>query len=63
MEKNYRLALKFFTETKNEEQLIRAYKEIDCFMEIYENYSWFFSFNPNEINKNDNQYLTEEIKY
>jgi len=31
MENKYQLAIKFFTETKNEEQLVIAYKEIEIF--------------------------------
>lgn len=49
METKYKLATKFFTETKNEEQLIIAEKEIDSFMSTYENFLFYYSFDPLNI--------------
>jgi hypothetical protein len=63
MEEKYRLAIKFFTETKNEEQLNIAYKEIDTFMETFENYLSYFTFDPKNISEDVFTHLTEENKY
>ncbi len=62
MEIKYRLATKFFTETKNEEQLIIAEKEIDTFMSTYENFLFYYSFNPENIPEKYYNSLTEAHK-
>ena len=59
MKSKYNLAVKFFTESKNEEQLELTYKEIDSFMKNYETFKFYIKFNTNEINSNS---LSEEEK-
>lgn len=53
MKSKYKLAVKFFTETKNEEQLELTYKEIESFYESYLQFQFFFEFSldhlPEEI--------------
>lgn len=62
MEHKYRLAIKFFTETKNEEQLNIAYKEIDNFMQTYENFLFYFTFDSENINQKYYDGLSEAHK-
>jgi len=62
MENKYQLAIKFFTETKNEEQLIIAYKEIEMFMQTYENFIFYYAFDPKNINAKYYDALSEESK-
>ena len=62
MENKYRLAIKFFTETKNEEQLEIAYKEIDKFMETYENFLSYYKFDPKNVSEEILSKLSEENK-
>jgi len=50
MRNKYVLAIKFFTETKNEEQLTIAYKEIEAFTETYNNFCFYYFFDPENIN-------------
>jgi hypothetical protein len=49
MKSKYALAIKFFTESKNEEQLDLSYKEIEKFMTTYEEFKFFFNFSIQEI--------------
>lgn len=63
MKANYKLSLKFFTETKNEEQLIIAYSEIESFMGTYEKYVSYFLFDPHNINRKYLSALSEQNKY
>jgi len=62
MENKYQLAIKFFTETKNEEQLNIAYKEIELFMQTYENFLFYYSFDPQNIAIKYYEALSEESK-
>ena len=62
MENKYRLAIKFFTETKNEEQLSIAYKEIELFRETYESFLFYFAFDGKNIEKKHYDMLSEENK-
>ena len=62
MENKYQLAIKFFTETKNEEQLNIAYKEIEQFMQTYENFLFYYSFDPQNIATKYYDSLSEESK-
>ena len=59
MKLKYKVAVKFYTETKNEEQLNYAFKEIESFTEIYNNFKWYYKFNLENI-KNKNGYLIIE---
>jgi hypothetical protein len=51
MKNKYKLAIKFFTETKNGEQIHIAYKEIDEFYDIYYLYKYYYNFSVKNINK------------
>lgn len=62
MKNKYKLAIKFYTETRNEEQLQIAYKEIDKFYEIYYLYKYYYTFSPKRINKQIFPMLSEEEK-
>lgn len=62
MENKYILALKFFTETKNEEQLEIAYNEIEAFMETYENFLFYYYFDCKEIEQTYLDCLSDELK-
>lgn len=62
MEEKYRLAIKFFTETKNEEQLVIAYKEIDNFMQTFDSFISYYTFNPKNIHPDVYSHLSEESK-
>jgi hypothetical protein len=59
MKSKYALAIKFFTESKNEEQLDLCYKEIEKFMTTYEKFKFFLNFSIQEIEPDS---LTEEEK-
>jgi hypothetical protein len=60
MKNKYKLAIKFYTETRNEEQLQIAYKEIDKFYEIYYLYKYYYNFSPKKLNKQLFSLLKEE---
>lgn len=62
MENKYHLAIKFFTETKNQEQLIIAYKEIESFMQTYENFLFYYNFDPKNIATKYYDALSEESR-
>jgi hypothetical protein len=44
MKLKYRVAVKFYTETKNQEQLNLAYKEIESFTENYKHFKYYYKF-------------------
>ncbi len=44
MKLKYKVAVKFYTETKNQEQLEYAYKEIESFTENYKNFKYYYKF-------------------
>lgn len=60
MKIKYKLAVKYFTETKNAEQLILAYNEIDEFYDIYYLYKYYYLFSVKSINKQHFAILGEE---
>ena len=62
IENMYNLAIKFFTELKNEEQLNITYKEIENFMEIYQNFLFFLNFNSFKIKLEYIEALSEDLK-
>jgi len=49
MKLKYKVAVKFFTETKNQEQLNYAYKEIESFTENFNKFKWYYKFNTERI--------------
>ena len=60
MKNKYHLAIKFFTESKNEEQIEISYKEIENFMETYEEFKYFLNFTVEIIPIELIETLTEE---
>lgn len=63
MQSKYSLAIKFFTETKNEEQLNLAYKEIENFLTTYEEFTFYYYFDPLKLDSNVADGLSQENKY
>lgn len=62
MKKKYSMAIKFFTETKNEEQLEISYKEIESFMINFSSFKFFYRFQTFNIDEKAIIRLPEEIK-
>jgi hypothetical protein len=62
MRNKYHSAVKFFTDSKNEEQLTLSYKEIEHFMGNFERYQWFFTFDPSEMSEAHYNQLSEEYR-
>jgi tetratricopeptide (TPR) repeat protein len=62
MKNKYALAIKFFTESKNEEQLALCYDEMDKFMETYDEFKFYFKFDNENIPSGVAENLTEEEK-
>jgi len=62
MKKKYAMAIKFFTETKNEEQLEISYKEIENFMNNYSSFKFFYKFQTFNIDEKALSRIPEEIK-
>jgi hypothetical protein len=49
MKLKYKVAVKYYNETKNHEQLLFAYKEIENFTETYNNFKWHYKFRFDKI--------------
>ena len=62
MKSKYNLAVKFFTETKNQEQLDLTYKEYEAFHETFEQFKFFYKFKTESIDPKAYNQLTEEEK-
>ena len=62
MRSKYNLAVKFFTETKNQEQLDLTYKEFEGFHEIFEQFKFFYKFKIDSIDPKVINQLNEEEK-
>ena len=62
MKQKYDLSIKFFTETKNEEQINIAYNEIERFLTVFYNFKFYFCFDPSDLGDYEN-ILSEEDKY
>ncbi len=62
MKNYYKLAIKYFIETNNKEQLAIVYKEIENYLEHYYQYEWFYNFNPKNIPLNVYNRLSDENK-
>jgi hypothetical protein len=62
MKSKYNLAVKFFTETKNQEQLDLTYKEYEGFHEVYEQFKFFYKFKIESIDPKVISQLNEEEK-
>lgn len=52
MKIKYKIAIKFFTETNNEEQLTIAYNEIENYLQQYYQFKWYYEFDPESIDPN-----------
>jgi hypothetical protein len=63
MKGKYNLAIKFFTESKNEEQLELSYKEIDRFLTTYDNFKFYLNFSLENISDFVMKELSDEEKY
>ncbi len=63
MRNKYVLAIKFFTETKNEEQLAIAYKEIESFTETFNSFCFYYFFDPENINPKYLDLLSEQKRF
>ena len=62
MKSKYNLAVKFFTETKNQEQLDLTYKEFEGFHEVFEQFKFFYKFKFESIDPKAVNQLNEEEK-
>ena len=62
MKSKYNLAVKFFTETKNKEQLDLTYKEFEGFHEVFEQFKFFYKFKIESIDPKAINQLSEEEK-
>ena len=62
MKKNYKLAIKFFLESQNQENLDFLYKDFELFQETYQRYKMFYKFNINSIDPKALNRLNEEEK-
>ena len=62
MKSKYNLAVKFFTETKNQEQLDLTYKEYEAFHETFEQFKFFYKFKKESIDPKAFNQLTDEEK-
>ena len=62
MKKNYMLALKFFTETKNDDQTSLSYKEIEGFLKSYHLFRFYYKFSNKKISKKIFENLSDEEK-
>jgi hypothetical protein len=60
MKSKYYMAVKFFTETKNEEQLGLTYKEFESFHQSYQQFKFFYKFKVNELDPKIRNQLSEE---
>ena len=60
MKSKYNLAVKFFTETKNQEQLDLTYKEFEAFHETFEQFKFFYKFKIDSIDPKALNQLSEE---
>lgn len=62
MKKKYAMAIKFFTETKNEEQLEISYKEIESFMSNFSSFKFFYKFQTFNIDEKALARIPEETR-
>ena len=62
MKSKYNLAVKFFTETKNQEQLDLTYKEYEGFHETFQQFKYFYKFKIETIDPKVISQLNEEEK-
>lgn len=63
MKKKYAMAIKFFTETKNEEQLELSYKEIEQFMNNFSSFKLYYKLQTFSIDEKLLNRIPDETKY
>lgn len=62
MRNKYYSAVKFFSDSRNEEQLELSYKEIEHFMDNLERFEWYFTFDSNSLSEEYYNSLSEEYR-
>lgn len=62
MRNKYHSAVKFYSDSKNEDQLVLSYKEIELFMGNFERFQWYMLFDPDSLPEDIYNDLTEEQK-
>lgn len=62
IKKKYHLAVKFFTETKNQVQLDLTYKEYESFYETFDMFKKFYKFSINSVEKSVIEQLNDKDK-
>ena len=62
IKKKYNLAVKFFNETKNQDQLDLTYKEYESFYEVFNKFKYYYKFSINSINKKVIEQLNDNEK-
>ena len=62
IKKKYNLAVKFFTETKNQAQLDLTYKEYESFYEVFNKFKNYYKFSTNKIDKKVIEHLNDNEK-
>lgn len=62
MKSKYNLAIKFFTEAKNEEQLDLSYKEIEKFMTTFNKFKFYLNFSLLNLSEVELKELTDDEK-
>lgn len=63
MKNYYRLAVKYFIETNNDDQLQITYKEVENYLEHLYQYEWYYYFDPEIIPTRLYKNLSKENKY
>jgi len=63
MKHYYKIAIKFFIETNNSVQLAFAYKEIENYLKHFNQYEWYYNFNPEKVQPAIYDLLSEEQRY
>ena len=62
IKKKYNIAVKFFTETKNQLQLDLTYKEYESFYDIFKQFKFFYKFSVNSLDKKVIEQLNDNEK-
>jgi len=63
MKVKYKIAIKFFTETNNEEQLTIAYNEIESYLQHYYHFKWYYEFTTAKIDLHLQSLLNDDDRY
>ena len=62
MRLKYRYAIKFHSESANEKQIEIAYREFENYMDVYDKFKWFYSFDNNKKLNSVKNLLSDEDK-